>query len=75
VRRDASKSSPLFEVASLLLPLDHVARIIVNAITASCERPAVGSSDWLGLIICPEKSSSLGKPRCLNGQRHASRID
>jgi hypothetical protein len=38
VRRDASKSSPLFEVASLLLPLDHVARLIVTQMMARCDR-------------------------------------
>jgi hypothetical protein len=29
-RRDAKVSSPLFEIASLLVHLDHVARCIVN---------------------------------------------
>jgi hypothetical protein len=31
VRRDASKNSPFFEIASVLMCLDHVARVIVNA--------------------------------------------
>jgi hypothetical protein len=31
VRRDASKNSPLFEIARLLIGLDYVAYLIVNA--------------------------------------------
>jgi hypothetical protein len=31
MRRDASKNSPLFELARVLVRLDHVASFIVNA--------------------------------------------
>jgi hypothetical protein len=35
---EVTASSPLFEIARVLLRLNHVANFILNAITASCER-------------------------------------
>jgi hypothetical protein len=32
------KTSRLFEIASVLVRFDHIARLIVTRITASCER-------------------------------------
>ena len=36
--RDLGELSPLFETALVLARLNHVASVIVNGITASCER-------------------------------------
>jgi len=35
---DASKNLPLFELARVLVRLDHIAHIIANAATVLCER-------------------------------------
>jgi hypothetical protein len=48
LRRDASKNSRLFELARLLVRLDHVVRFIVNANNSA-------ASDFQAIVENPEK--------------------
>ena len=43
----ASNTSPLYELAFVLVRFDHVASIIVNGITGSCDR-----LENLGVVDC-----------------------